>query len=295
MTATVRGETETSGSAAGSQAAFACRMCSRVLTPKAWGGAECDRCGSVSAPPTRTAPEPGHVDSEDDFATAEAVSSRSHHAVLQAERRLSIVRRHVGEGLLVDVGGWPNPFANLAEQAGFDVTVLGNMLPPGLSPSIRFRDGGIGELDPLGRLEHVFDVVTAWDVLGHQPRPRLSVEVLCRLCRPGGLVFLTSPEVGTLFTLHSIGRSPWSAPLEHACLPSPMALAAAFESVGCKMVAWGRQEQDPLRLLTRKAFGLAEAVAGAAIRAALPRAWQSLRDSRNQAYRETVYFVLERS
>ena len=182
---------------------FACRMCGKPLPAKAWGGAECSRCGSVSMlalPTAETTSRPG-------AATASIQASRAGRCALRcADRYLGIVKRRVAAGLLIDVGTSTSPFPNLAEEAGFEVTVLGQMLPKGLSPSIRFREGSVEGEALLAQLEGVFDVVTAWAVIERLPDPVFSAKVLSRMCRPGGKIFLSTPETGTFLTDHSIGR-----------------------------------------------------------------------------------------
>ena len=216
------------------------------------------------------------------------------HPPRYARRCLSIVRRHAAAGLLIDVGSSTNPFPNLAEKAGFDVTVLDHLLPPGLSPSIRFREGGIRDEGVLAQLEGVFDVVTAWGVIEHLPEPKVPARALSRLCRPGGRLFLSTPEVGTFLTRHVIGRSTRVHRPEPLYLQSPRTVAQVFEQQGCRLVTWGRLEPNALRHAARYASGLAQTLGGLAVKAVLPSAWQALRNGRHNRFKGIVYFVLER-
>lgn len=270
---------------------FACRMCGKPLPAKAWGGAECSRCGSVSMlalPTAETTSRPG-------AATASIQASRAGRCALRcADRYLGIVKRRVAAGLLIDVGTSTSPFPNLAEEAGFEVTVLGQMLPKGLSPSIRFREGSVEGEALLAQLEGVFDVVTAWAVIERLPDPVFSAKVLSRMCRPGGKIFLSTPETGTFLTDHSIGRSPWVRAPGNLCLQAPLAIAKVFEAEGCRLLTWGRVELNPLRYATRYGAGLAQALGGLVIKALFPGRWQALRDSRLHGFKGITYFVLER-
>ena len=270
---------------------FACRMCGKPMAAKAWGGAECRRCGSVSMVALPTDETSARVGAS----IASIQASRAGRCALRcADRYLRIVKRHVAAGLLIDVGTSTSPFPNLAEEAGFDVTVLGQMLPKGLSPSIRFREGSVEGETLLAQLEGVFDVVTAWAVIERLPDPVLSARVLSRMCRPGGKLFLSTPEIGTFLTNHAIGQSPWVQTPEHLCLQSPPAIAKVFEAEGCRLLTWGRVELNPLRYATRYGAGLAQALGGLVIKALFPGRWQALRDSRLHGFKGITYFVLER-
>lgn len=276
------------------RALFGCSMCGEVLVAKRWGGAECGYCRSVSTHILPTREEIARFYQSYSEVYSGGGSSGGQNLKRYADRYLQIVRQHVGARKLIDVGSSTNPFPNVAAGAGFDVTVMDYVRPSGLSPSIRFLQGSINDAQLPPQLEGGFDVVTAWAVIEHLPAPKFSARVLSRICRRGGKLFLSTPEIGTFLTNHSIGRSPWFYPPEHLCLQSPRAIAQAFDVQGCTLLKWGRLELTPLRYVARYGIGVAEALVGLPVKLFLPTAWQTLRDSRLHLFKGITYFVLER-
>lgn len=167
--------------------------------------------------------------------------------------------------------------------------------PDGLSPQVKFVQGSINEAAAVHVGPNGFDVVTCWAVLEHVPDPRLSAKVLAELCRPGGTILLSTPEVGTKLTRHSIGHSPWFYPPEHLCLVSPTAVELVFASLGCRLTRHGRLELSPLRYLARYGVGAAESAMGLAAKLMMERRWQEWRNSRMQAFQGVSYFVLKKA
>jgi hypothetical protein len=117
---------------------------------------------------------------------------------------------------------------------------------------------------------------------------------MASICRPGGMLFLSTPEIGTLLTNYSIGRSRWFYPPEHLNLISPIAVSNIFEPYGCIVVKWGRLELTPARFLARYGVGFLEATIGVPIKLALPKKWQDLRDTRVHRFSGITYFVLKK-
>jgi len=211
-------------------------------------------------------------------------------------RYLDLVQKHAAKsGRLIDVGSSNNPFPNLAAASGFDTTVMDFVRPRALSNQVKFEANNINESRAVEVGRNSFDVVTCWAVLEHLPDPQLSASVLAGLCRLGGTLLLSTPEIGTSLTRHSIGRSPWFYPPEHLCLLSPAAVRKMFEPLGCEMQTAARLELNPLRYAARYGVGLAEAAVGFPLKTLAPRLWQRMRDSRLHAFQGISYFVLKKT
>jgi SAM-dependent methyltransferase len=124
---------------------------------------------------------------------------RDETAVDAAREKVAWVRRHVGaDARLLDVGA---NFGLFVREAGgcFDAT--------GIEPSptvvelarrehdARLQTGSIYDADTA---PGPFDIVTLFDVLEHLPDPDGALEQCRRRLRPGGLLFLTTPDTGSL-------------------------------------------------------------------------------------------------
>lgn len=271
-----------------------CRLCGCELVSKQWGGGECDTCGSVSVVvvPTNEALAKFYLAFNEAYKGGG--SSEGRNLKRYARRYLSIIQRYVKKGALIDIGSSTNPFPNYAASEGFDVTALDYIKPADISQQVRFIQGSIDDEDLAIQYKNEFDVVTAWAVAEHLPRPRISARIMASICRPGGMLFLSTPEIGTFLTNYSIGRSGWFYPPEHLNLLSPAAVSKIFEPYGCTIVKWGRLELTPARFLVRYGIGFFEAALGILIKLTLPKKWQSLRDSRVHRFCGISYFVLKK-
>jgi SAM-dependent methyltransferase len=213
-----------------------------------------------------------------------------------ARRYLELVRKHAARsGRLIDVGSSNNPFPNLAVSNGFETTVMDFVRPQELSQSVTFVAGNINDRSAVDAVKSGFDVVTCWAVLEHLPDPRLSASILAGLCRPGGTLLLSTPEIGTALTNHSLGRSPWFYPPEHLCLVSPVAVKKLFEPLGCVLSTHARLELTPLRHIARYGVGWAEAAVGFSVKLLASTYWQRMRESRVHAFQGMSYFVFHKA
>lgn len=274
---------------------FECRLCGFELMPKQWGGAECDACGSVSVAVVPTNEELAEFYRAFNEAYKGGGSSEGKNLTRYARRYLHIIQKYTETGTLIDIGSSTNPFPSYAANEGFNVTALDYIKPVDISQQVRFIQGSIDDEDIALQYENTFDVVTAWAVVEHLPRPQISAKIMANICRPGGMIFLSTPEIGTFLTNYSIGRSGWFYPPEHLNLLSPAAVSNIFEAYDCTLVKWGRLELTPVRFLARYGIGLFEATIGVLIRTMLPRKWQTLRDSRVHKFTGITYFVLRKT
>jgi Methyltransferase domain len=273
---------------------FSCRLCGEALRERAWGGGECTACGSVSV---RSVPTP------DELAAFYANygerytgggGSQGRNQIRYAQRYLARVRSSSRGGRLIDVGSANSPFPALAARHGFDVTVMDYACPRGLPDDVAFLEGHLDDLDVLARHGAAFDVVCAWAVIEHLPRPVVGAEVLAGLCAPGARLHLSTPEIGTFITDRASGRSPWFYPPEHLHLQSPAAVQTIFEDLGFTLIHQGRLELNGWRHAARYGLGWLEACAGAAFKRVHGAAWERMRDTRQQHFAGISCFEFER-
>ena len=118
--------------------------------------------------------------------------------VLSCRKRLEWIRRHCPSGgRLLDAGAGFGHFLSVAREQfdcrGFDVS------PAAVEWSKRnFQvDNRVASVEALPA-DGGFDVVTCWDVLEHVPDPRSALHALHALVQPGGFLFLSTPDAGSL-------------------------------------------------------------------------------------------------
>ena len=154
---------------------------------------------------------------------------------------LNAIEAHAAPGTLLEIGCAYGYFLDEARMRGWRVR--------GVEPSehaarhARERLGLEVAAGPLGRRapgQAAVDVVALWDVIEHLPSPRETVESLCTWLRPGGVLALSTGDVGSLTArLHgadwSLMTPPW-----HQFYFSRTTLRRLLEQSGFEVLrVWG--------------------------------------------------------
>ena len=192
--------------------------------------------------------------------------------------KVTWVRRFVDPGgRLLDVG---SGFGHFVQAASPHFSAHGLELGPAAVEHARARAGvsctlGSVYAMPPG-LEGPFDAVTAWDFIEHVPDPLAALAAMARVLRPGGFVFLSTPDAGSR-AARAMGRH-WHYldPVQHIVLFGRETLGLALRKAGLEPVAWRsfghhyrlRYVFDRLRYLHRGPLGWA-AAAGRVVAAPL--------------------------
>ncbi len=126
------------------------------------------------------------------------------------EESLRLVQRYAPGGKLLDVGCHVGTFLELAEEAGYEVA--------GVEPSRWAADhansrlrGNVfcGAVEDAPIPADTFDAVTIWDVIEHLPDPASDLRAIWAALRPGGVVAISTMDVGSLFPRLAGRRWPW--------------------------------------------------------------------------------------
>lgn len=155
-----------------------------------------------------------------------------------ARDKLAWVQTYVPGGRLLDVGANVGLFAREATTS-FDAV--------GIEPSQTVVDWGRHELGaPLqrGSIEHdtpefrgAFDAVTLFDVVEHLADPERGLARCHEYLKPGGHLFVTTPDAGSLMS-RLLGRQWYYVDMdEHVSLFSRRTLTTVLERAGFVIVA----------------------------------------------------------
>jgi 2-polyprenyl-3-methyl-5-hydroxy-6-metoxy-1,4-benzoquinol methylase len=270
-------------------------MCGNGIIPRNWEGGECDRCGSVSVNTLPTEEQLNlYYQTEFNKHYTGGGESGGRNLMRYARRYFQIVGQYVRAGKLIDVGSSKSPFPNLAAKAGFDVTVIDYTRPEGLDMRVHYADGNLNDESVLDNHRNAYDVVTSWAVLEHVRQPDMAAKILSGMCRPGGMIFLSTPEIGTFITQNALGRSGWFKPPMHLHLISPQGIKILFRPFNCRLLHWGRLELNPIRFAARYGLGLAEAGVGWPLKFLGMSTWRKYRDSKKQRFRGISFYILKR-
>lgn len=163
-------------------------------------------------------------------------------------------------GSLLDVGCGGGAFLRVAKSAGWRVTGV----DPDPKAVMNCRAQGFevlqGGLDQFASGESFFDVITLNHVIEHVPDPVAALQACHRLLKPGGQLWLATPNMGSLGH-RKYGRN-WRGlePPRHLVLFNQQSLENALARAGFGVVAH-KTGSNPLRSMT---------IASEAIRRGIP-------------------------
>jgi 2-polyprenyl-3-methyl-5-hydroxy-6-metoxy-1,4-benzoquinol methylase len=162
----------------------------------------CPACGLVQMNPL---PSPGGEPGED-YAGFDLENYRKfieEFRVPQYRRDLELLREHVPEGRLLDIGCGMGEFLDVASRTGFRVF---GIEPSRTAAEIARRRHPVvrGELGSVEFKAGAFNAATAWSVLEHVPAPADFLGKVRGLLAPAGCLALRVPDVRGLLPALSL-------------------------------------------------------------------------------------------
>lgn len=130
-------------------------------------------------------------------------------------RRLRRIERHRAPGRLLDVGCGPGTFLSIARERGWSVRGV----DINAASVARCRELGLDAVagpfpHPALEGEH-FDAIVLNDVVEHLPDPKGSLASVRAMLAPGGMLFISTPDIGALVARLSGRRWLHLKPIEH--------------------------------------------------------------------------------
>lgn len=200
---------------------------------------ECLDCGmSYTSPRPTPAALFGGYENNADLDYAEERDARCMNAHLS----LAVIRRHVPGGRLLEVGSANGFFLNAA-RTSYAVS--------GVEPS-RWASSWAAEklglpaaaptLEAAGFPDASFDVVAIIDVIEHVPFPLDLLKEIARILRPGGIIYLVTPDIDSL-SARVMRRRWWGLRPAHIHYFSARTITSALERAGftiVEMKSYGR-------------------------------------------------------
>jgi SAM-dependent methyltransferase len=163
----------------------------------------CRRCGLQFVSPRVVAS--AILDGYAAGADPEYVSQMAARVRTFARTLTHVERLAGGRGRLLDIGTAAGAFLKAATDAGWDAT---GIEPNGWLAEWGRRQYGVcihvGSIDDV-LLDGPFDVITLWDVIEHTPDPRAVLEHCARLLKPGGVLIVNYPDIGS-WIARGLGR-----------------------------------------------------------------------------------------
>jgi len=156
--------------------------------------------------------------------------------------RLEFVKRQLAPGsTLLDAGCATGDFLGLARQ---QFTVHGTDISQGAVDMVGQRFPELRDRLVCGRLEdnvlgdQTFDAICLWDVIEHVRDPAFVTQTLLNRLKPGGLLFLSTPDIGSMMA-RVMGRH-WAfmiPPLHLGYFTRASAMRLLHQQLGCEITA----------------------------------------------------------
>lgn len=202
----------------------------------------CKHCGLFYTNPRLTPKETAELYSENYFASDDPSSigydDYSDHAegLRQVfEENLGVIEERVHPpASILDIGCAFGYFIEIASSRGWKAE--GVEISAFASETARKRTGAKVHTGTLANAKidsASFDVVSMWDALEHTLDPSAELKEVCRILKPGGYLFLTLPNTGSL-TARVMG-SHWygfKSAAEHNYFFSPETIGRMLENAG---------------------------------------------------------------
>ena len=158
---------------------------------------QCNHCGLQYLTPRLNSDVVigGYSEGEDENFVSQAAGRERTFA-----QSLKLIEKYApGKGRILDVGTAGGSFLAVAQRNGWDVE--------GCEPNRWMAEWGKahygieivpGTLFDMELTDETFDVITLWDVIEHTPDPTSVLEACHRLLKPGGLLVVNIPDIGSL-------------------------------------------------------------------------------------------------
>ncbi len=156
------------------------------------------------------------------------------------QRYLRVMRQYVPSGKLLDVGCGAGTFLLEAQQAGYEV--YGQEVSPYFAEYGRAAHNlhiYKGELESLDLAANTFDITTAFDVIEHHPDPRQLLQQMHHLLKPGGLVVISTHDIGNYYARLYGARWRYLNPVGHLVYFTRQTLQTMLRQTGFQVLQVG--------------------------------------------------------
>jgi len=139
------------------------------------------------------------LDGDQSFIRNHFIDAAAYH-IPYWQRMVRVVQKYKQSGNLLDIGCGNGAFLKVARSAGFHVfgqDISDYFVEYNQNENQIFVYNG--ELDQLNLAEETFDVITCFDVIEHHRNPKALLSEVKRLLKPGGIVIITTHDIGNVF------------------------------------------------------------------------------------------------
>jgi SAM-dependent methyltransferase len=172
--------------------------------------------------------------------------------------RLGQLLPRVRQGRLLDIGCSCGYFMEVAAASGFEVEGLefsrAAIAAADASVQPHISCSSVDAFDS----SQSYDLITAFDLIEHVPRPKDFLRKIRHLLVPGGCVVMTTPDAGHFLRYAMASSWPMLQPMQHLTIFSRQAMRRALKEAGFGDISFERATKtisydyltDQLRTLT---------------------------------------------
>ena len=228
-----------------------------------WPVVKCRSCGHIYCNPRIDAEaraahylftNPGEREFVDDWFVHNADLHRA-----EWQRILRVIKRYKPQGKLLDLGCGPGHFLAEARAQGFQIA------GQDISPVFREIAQRSHQIEVQAELSEVtarfgrdFDVVTSFDVIEHHDDPSRMVREIRALMKPGGILVMTTHDIGNWFARMYGPNWRHLNPIGHLNYFTRGTLGKLLRRNGFRIERWGgwhtieaRQPQETVRWIVQ--------------------------------------------
>lgn len=152
--------------------------------------------------------------------------------------RFDMVSRYISNGKLLDAGCGSGDFLEIAKEkfnvSGLDVSSEAIKHAKVRLPELK-KHLHSGMIEDFTKSSFQFDAVCLWDVIEHLNNPQLAIQQLFGMVKKNGILFISTPDFGSLIA--KIMKNNWAfmIPPLHTCYFSKRAFQIISEKIGAKI------------------------------------------------------------
>jgi len=155
----------------------------------------------------------------------------------RARGRIRALRRHVPGGRFLDIGCNGGFVVEVAREAGFDawgveVDSVSLAYARQHYPANGYHHGIIEDFRP----DRGFDLIYSSEVIEHVADPRVFITSVFRLLNPGGVLYVTTPDISHWRRPRDLGRWDGFNPPVHCVYFNPASLRLLLENAGLRVL-----------------------------------------------------------
>jgi SAM-dependent methyltransferase len=248
------------GGALSSSPAGLCPVCgsqhaAHFIRHDGWDLFRCGDCASVYVfpPPSAATTHALYVDAYE--GATSGYFAKVEKKLRRSRGRLAQLRRHVKGGRFLDVGCNGGFVVEAAREAGFKAFGL-DLDPVSIAYAKRHYPQNVfvcGPVQSLNEPDESFDLLYCSEVIEHVPETHDFLAAVARLLKPGGIFYVTTPDISHWRVPKDVTRWDAFCPPSHCVFFTPASLTAALARHGLRVVKRRPAFKPGIKLLARKA------------------------------------------